>query len=91
MIVGNRTLEVAELDEIRLDRLIAKDQVETDKLMKAAESQGFFYITFNDDLSEKVSNYLRTSYKNSHEFFSKSNGEKMEEFREDMTHGYVWH
>ncbi|KAJ5387066.1 hypothetical protein N7509_009607 [Penicillium cosmopolitanum] len=88
MIVGNQSLDVAELDEIRLERLIAKDEEETAKLMKAAESRGFFYITFNDSLSEKVSSHLRTCYLNSHEFFSKASDEKMKEFREDMTHGY---
>lgn len=91
MIVGNQSLDVAELDEIRLERLIAKDEEETAKLMKAAESRGFFYITFNDSLSEKVSSHLRTCYLNSHEFFSKASDEKMKEFREDMTHGYVGH
>jgi isopenicillin N synthase-like dioxygenase len=87
IIVGNQSLDVAELDEIKLERLIAKDEVETAKLMKAAESQGFFYVTFNDSLSEKVSSYLRTCYMRSHEFFSQASEEKMKEFREDMTHG----
>ncbi|KAF4767935.1 hypothetical protein N7455_000254 [Penicillium solitum] len=88
MLVGDRSLDVAELDEIRLENVIAKDELEMAKLLKAAESQGFFYVTFNDDLSEKISRYLQTSYQTSHEYFARPLEEKMKEFREDMVHGY---
>lgn len=88
-LVGDQSLDVAELEEIRLENVIAKDEIEMAKLLKAAESQGFFYVTFNDDLSEKVSRYLQTSYQTSHEYFGKPLEEKMKEFREDMVHGCV--
>lgn len=89
MLVGDQSLDIAELEEIRLENFMAKDEVEMAKVLKAAESQGFFYVTFNDDLSEKISRYLQTSYQTSHEYFAKPLEEKMEEFREDMVHGFV--
>ncbi|KAF9889282.1 hypothetical protein FE257_007390 [Aspergillus nanangensis] len=87
-IVGDKPLDVANLEVIQLESLIAKDPVETAKLLKAAESQGFFYVAFNDDLSEKISGYLQTCYRNSHEYFSKPLDEKMKTFREDVDYGY---
>lgn len=89
MLVGDQSLDVAELEEIRLERVIAKDQLEMAKLLKAAESQGFFYLTFNDDLSEKIARYIQNSYQCSHEYFAKPLEEKMKEFREGVVHGYV--
>ncbi|GIK05075.1 hypothetical protein Aspvir_009174 [Aspergillus viridinutans] len=86
--VGDRSLDVANLEVIKLESLTAKDPVEMAKLLKAAESEGFFYITFNDDLSKKISGYLRTCYLNSHEYFAKPLGEKMKAFREGVCHGY---
>jgi hypothetical protein len=88
-IVGDRSLDVADLEVIKLERLITQDPVETAKLLKAAESQGFFYLTFNDDLSEKVSSHLQTCYLKSHEYFSKPLDEKMKDFRESVDRGYV--
>ncbi|RFU25082.1 Anthranilate synthase, partial [Scytalidium lignicola] len=88
MIVEDRSLDVADLEVIKLESLIAKDPVEMAKLLNAAESQGFFYVTFNDDLSKKISGYLRTCYLNSHEYFTKPLDEKMKEFREGVNHGY---
>ncbi|CAG7995444.1 unnamed protein product [Penicillium nalgiovense] len=88
MIVGDRSLDVATLEVIKLESLVANDSVEVTKLLKAAESQGFFYVTCNNDLSEKISGYLRTGYLNSHEYFAKSLDEKMKAFREDVNDGY---
>ncbi|KAJ5920247.1 hypothetical protein N7516_011105 [Penicillium verrucosum] len=88
MLVGDQSLDVAELEEIRLESVIAKDQLEMAKVLKAAESQGFFYVTFNDDLSEKVSRALQTSYRTSHEYFAKPLEEKMKAFQEDVIQGY---
>jgi len=82
-------LDVADLEVISLERLTSKDPAETAKLLAAAESQGFFYISFDSSLSGKISEYLRTCYLNSHEFFSKPSDEKMKEFREDVEYGYV--
>lgn len=89
MTVGDRSLDVADLEVIKLERLAAKDPVEMAKLLKAAEFQGFFYVTFNDDLSGKISGYLRTCYLNSHEYFAKPLDEKMKAFREGVNYGYV--
>jgi hypothetical protein len=89
MLVGDQSLDVAELEEIRFESVIAKDQLEMAKVLKAAESQGFFYLTFNDDLSEKISKYVQTSYQSSHEYFAKPLEEKMKAFREGVVHGYV--
>lgn len=89
MIVDGQSLDVAELEAIRLEKIIAKDQSETTKLLRAAESQGFFYVTFDDELSEKISSYLQTSYRDQHEYFSKPAEEKMKSFREDVIYGYV--
>lgn len=89
MLVGDQSLDVAELEEIRLESVIAKDQLEMAKVLKAAESQGFFYVTFNDDLSEKVSRALQTSYRTSHEYFAKPLEEKMKAFQEDVIQGCV--
>ncbi|PLB33269.1 putative oxidoreductase, 2OG-Fe(II) oxygenase family [Aspergillus candidus] len=87
-IVGDRSLDVADLDVIQLERLVATDPVETAKLLKAAESQGFFYVAFNDDLSAKIAGYLQNSYKNCHEFFCKPLDEKMKAFRDGVDNGY---
>lgn len=89
MIVRDRSLDVADLEVIKLESLNAKDPVETAKLLRAAENQGFFYVSFDDSLSGKISEYLRTSYSNSHEFFTKPLDEKMKSFREDISYGYV--
>ncbi|KAK2766745.1 hypothetical protein FQN54_006059 [Arachnomyces sp. PD_36] len=88
MIVGDRSLDVADLEVIKLESLAAKDPAEMAKLLTAAESQGFFYVTFNDDTSAKISEYLRISYLNSHEYFSKPLDEKMKAFREGVDYGY---
>lgn len=88
-IVGERSLDIADLETIKLENLAAKDPVETAKLLKAAETEGFFYLTFNDDLSAKISSYLKTSYQDSHEYFAKPHDEKMKAFREDVDRGYV--
>ncbi|KAJ5466323.1 hypothetical protein N7530_010110 [Penicillium desertorum] len=88
MIVGDRSLDVAVLEVIKLESLIANDPVETTKLLEAAKSQGFFYVTCDNDLSQKISDYLRTCYLNSHEFFAKPLDEKMKAFREGMNDGY---
>ncbi|KAJ5509611.1 hypothetical protein N7527_011754 [Penicillium freii] len=88
MLVGDQSLDVAELEEIRLENVIAKDELEMAKLLKAAESQGFFYLTFNDDLSEKITRYLQTSYQTSHEYFAQPLEEKMNAFQESVVHGY---
>lgn len=89
MIVGDQSLDVAELEVIRLERVLAKDQLEMAKLLKAAESQGFFYVTFNDDLSEKISSHIQSCYLSSQEYFAKPLEEKMKAFREGVIHGYV--
>lgn len=88
MVVGDQSLDVAQLEEIRLENIIAKDQLEMAKLLKAAESQGFFYVTFNAELSRKISSHLQTCYLNQHEYFAKPLEEKMKAFREDAIHGY---
>lgn len=89
MIVRDQSLDVADLDVIKLERLIAKDPAESAKLLKAAESEGFFYVSFDNDLSAKISSYLRTCYESSHEFFSKPLDEKMKAFHEGVDYGYV--
>lgn len=89
MVVGDQSLDVAELEEIRLEKIIAKDELETAKLVKASESDGFFYLTFPDDLSERVSAYLKANYLLQHEYFSKPFDEKMKTFQENAVHGYV--
>lgn len=88
-IVGERSLDVADLEIIRLERLVAKDPEETAKLLRAAETEGFFYLTFNNDLSAKITSYLQTCYQDSHEYFAKPYDEKMKAFREDADRGYV--
>ncbi|RAO65556.1 uncharacterized protein BHQ10_001568 [Talaromyces amestolkiae] len=88
VIVGERSLDVADLEVIELEGLTAKDPAEIAKLLKAAESQGFFYVSFDNSLSKKISEFLRISYLNSHEFFSKPLDEKMKAFREDVNYGY---
>lgn len=88
MVVGEHFLDVADLQVIKLESLIAKDPAETAKLLTAAESQGFFYISFDDSLSGKISEYLQMCYLNSHEFFTKPLDEKMKAFREDVDYGY---
>ena len=88
-IVGDRSLDVADLDIIQLERLIATDPVETAKLLNAAQSQGFFYVAFNDDLSAKIAGHLQTCYRNSHEFFRKPLDVKMKAFRDGVDNGYV--
>lgn len=89
VIVGERSLDVADLEVIELEGLTAKDPAEIAKLLEAAESQGFFYLSFDNSLSKKISEFLRISYLNSHEFFSKPLDEKMKAFREDVNYGYV--
>lgn len=87
MLVRGQSLDVADLEKIKLESLIAKDKVEMARLMKAAESHGFFYVSFDKDLSDKISSHLQTSYQNSHEYFAKPVDEKMKDFRDDLTHG----
>lgn len=89
VIVGDRSLDVADLEVIKLESLTAKDPAEMAKLLIAAENQGFFYISCDERLSGKISECLRTSYLNSHEFFTKPLDEKMKAFREDANCGYV--
>ncbi|KAJ5171767.1 hypothetical protein N7492_004360 [Penicillium capsulatum] len=85
MTVRGQSLEVAELEVVRLEKLAAKDPVEMKKLLKAAEFDGYFYITFDDELSKKVASYIETSYSNSRDFFARPLEEKMKEFRENET------
>ncbi|KAJ5787327.1 hypothetical protein N7457_002317 [Penicillium paradoxum] len=89
-IVGDRSLDVAELEVINFERITAKDPVEMAKLLKAAESPGFFFFSFDDDLSGKISEYIRTCYLNCNEYFAKPLDEKMKEFREDVDRGYKY-
>lgn len=89
MIVGDRSLDVADLDVIKLESLTAKDPDAMANLLMAAELQGFFYVTFNHDLSEKISGYLQTCYLKSHEYFAKPLEKKMKGFREGVNYGYV--
>lgn len=89
VIVGDRSLDVADLEVIKLGGLTAKDPAEIAKLLIAAESQGFFYLSFDSGLSGKISEFLRISYLNSDEFFTKPLDEKMKAFREDFNYGYV--
>ncbi|KAJ5643394.1 uncharacterized protein N7484_005901 [Penicillium longicatenatum] len=87
-IVGERSLDIADLEIIKLERLAAKDPAETAKLLKAAETEGFFYLTFDDELAAKISSYLQICYQDSHEYFAKPEEEKMKAFREDVDRGY---
>lgn len=88
VVVGDQSLNVAHLDVLNFEKLVANDPVETARLLKAGESEGFFYVNFDKELSEKVSGYLKTCYRNSHEYFSKSSDEKMKDFREGVDNGY---
>lgn len=88
-VVRNQPLDVADLEVIQLEKLIAKDPAESAKLFKAAGSEGFFYVAFDSGLSEKISAYLQSCYHDSHEFFSKPLDEKMKAFREGVDYGYV--
>ncbi|KAJ5539542.1 hypothetical protein N7513_007874 [Penicillium frequentans] len=87
-VVGERSLDIADLEIIKLESLAVKDPVETAKLLKAAETEGFFYLTFNDELSTKITSYLQTCCQDSHEYFAKPHDEKMKAFREDVDRGY---
>jgi hypothetical protein len=89
MIVGDQSLNVANLEVIKFEKIAAKDPVETLKLLKAAESSGFFFFSFNDPLEGKISDHLRTSYLSSHHYFAKPLDEKMKDFRADVDRGYV--
>ncbi|CAG7972405.1 unnamed protein product [Penicillium salamii] len=88
MIVGDQSLDVADLEVINFEKIAAKDPVEMAKLLKAAESTGFFFFSFNNELSETMSNYLQTCYQNSEGYFTKPLDEKMKDFREDVDRGY---
>jgi hypothetical protein len=87
--VGDQSLDVADLEVISFEGITAKDPVEMAKLLKAAESTGFFFFTFNNELSRKMSSYLQICYQNCDGYFTKPIDEKMKDFRGDVDRGYV--
>lgn len=87
ILLGDQSLDVADLEVIDFEKIVGKDPVETAKLLKAAESTGFFFFTFSGSFSENLADYLRTAYQNCHGYFTKDLDEKMKDFRE-VDRGY---
>ena len=87
--VGGQSLEVAELEIIELESLAIREPGAIARLLKATQSPGFFYLAFDDELSGKISGYLRTFYQDCNEYFAQSLGEKITAYKEGVDRGYV--
>lgn len=85
-VLGDQPISLANLSVLDADKLAANDPSERAKLMKAAQSLGFFYLSVGS-ASEHVRKGLQTSYEACNEYFKLPADEKMKFFRANVDRG----
>jgi len=82
MIFDDKQIDVAPLETIVLARLVAKESGEIAKLLRAAESYGFFYLDFRNDSIKHLLEDLPEVYVLSEKYFNQPYEVKMMDYRE---------
>jgi isopenicillin N synthase-like dioxygenase len=83
---NGKQIDVAFLDTVDLERLEAGHPAEVDKLLKAAQSPGFFYLDLrNGSASKQLLQDLPEVYSISEKYFDQSQELKMKDFRADQS------
>lgn len=86
--VGGRQIDLAPLETINYARLLAKEAGEIEKLLKAAQSPGFFYVDLRGDSSvEVILGDVRDMYAISEQYFDQPYEAKMKHYREGQDRG----
>lgn len=85
--VGQQSLAIADLSVINFSKLVENDQLAIETLLNAAQSFGFFYLSFDDPMSEDIANHLSVLYKACEVYFGLPHHEKMKSFRQAADRG----
>ena len=79
-IVEGHEIRVASLDTISYENLIASDSTEIERLIKASQSPGFFFLDLQSEAAKNVLPELREVYAVSSTYFDElSGGKRMSE------------
>ncbi|OCK95263.1 uncharacterized protein K441DRAFT_717187 [Cenococcum geophilum 1.58] len=81
-IVDDNQIDVVPLETIDFARLVAKESREIAKLLRAAESSGFFYLDFRNDSTKHLLEDLPEVYVLSERYFDQSHEVEMMDYRE---------
>lgn len=81
--VKEMKIEVAPLETIDLARLTAREPNEAHRLLKAAQTSGFFYLDLrNDSDGNELLSKLTDVYSLSEKYFDQPHEVKMKDFRQ---------
>lgn len=83
-------LKLARLETLCFSKLASKDPVELEKLLRACQQQGFFYLLADSDASDAIGNRLKALCKTK-AWFDRPTEEKMKLYQDSVTKGFVIH
>ena len=87
--INGQNFDTARLETVSLNRLKAGDHDEAQRLLKAAQSPGFFYLDLQDEQGGKYLDDLQTLYQLGKSYFHQPESLKMGDFRDGEEKGYV--
>lgn len=88
-IVNGAEIDIAPLEVVDFARLASKEPAEVEKLLKAAQSPGFFYLDLNGESNRKYLANVQTMYAMADKYFEQPHEAKMKDYRESEDCGYV--
>jgi isopenicillin N synthase-like dioxygenase len=85
--VDDSEVDTVRLETISYARLLAQEPLETARLLKAAESPGFFYLDLKDGSTSQMLADVQDIYPLTEQYFDQPQELKMEHYREDQDRG----
>ncbi|KAF2715979.1 putative 2OG-Fe(II) oxygenase family oxidoreductase [Polychaeton citri CBS 116435] len=79
---------IASIPILEATKLISKDALETEKLLRACQTQGFFYLSLAEDSTSFMIEAWEAMLMFMNRYFDQSLEEKMKDSRKSDTHGY---
>lgn len=88
--MANGTLvEIAPLEVIDFVRLASQEPAEVEKLLKSAQTPGFFYLDLQSNSTRKYLADLQTMYAVTEKYFDQPHEVKVEDYRVLQERGWV--
>jgi isopenicillin N synthase-like dioxygenase len=88
--VNGAKIDIAPLEVVDFARLASKEPAEVEKLLKAAESPGFFYLDLQSGSTRKYLANVQDMYAMADKYFDQPHHVKMKDYRESEDRGYVF-
>lgn len=87
--IGDHKIQTAQLETVAYSALKAGEQAEAQKLLKSAQSPGFFYLDLHNEQNGNYLDSLKKLYKLGKSYFDQPESVKMADFQDGEEKGSV--